>query len=237
MSTQASKTMTKNKTAKNLIDKAAMTRTLALSSLLTGLPTLVFAHPGHGVMTADGAFGNSVLSGIMHPLTGLDHLVLALGMGMLLTQMHSFKKGFVSLGLGLVAGFALSLNMSLNSTFIESGIVLSIVLLTMALMSRYFNIRLNNNGINQSNEASVKTWHNLAIAGFAALAMLHGAAHAIEVPTNSSTTGFFIGMIIAMLGLYTVGRGVATYLNTHLQDSLMIQRVLAVVGLCGVLFI
>ncbi|WP_298736885.1 HupE/UreJ family protein [uncultured Psychrobacter sp.] len=237
MSTQASKTMTKNKTAKNLIDKAAMTRTLALSSLLTGLPTLVFAHPGHGVMTADGVFGNSVLSGIMHPLTGLDHLVLALGMGMLLTQMHSFKKGFVSLSLGLVAGFALSLNMSLNSTFIESGIVLSIVLLTMALMSRYFNIRLNNNGINQSNEASVKTWHNLAIAGFAALAMLHGAAHAIEVPANSSTTGFFIGMIIAMLGLYTVGRGVATYLNTHLQDSLMIQRVLAVVGLCGVLFI
>jgi urease accessory protein len=158
-------------------------------------------------------------------------------MGMLLTQMHSFKKGFVSLSLGLVAGFALSLNMSLNSTFIESGIVLSIVLLTMALMSRYFNIRLNNNGINQSNEASVKTWHNLAIAGFAALAMLHGAAHAIEVPANSSTTGFFIGMIIAMLGLYTVGRGVATYLNTHLQDSLMIQRVLAVVGLCGVLFI
>lgn len=232
MSTQASKTMTKNKTAKNLIDKAAMTRTLALSSLLTGLPTLVFAHPGHGVMTADGAFGNSVLSGIMHPLTGLDHLVLALGMGMLLTQMHSFKKGFVSLSLGLVAGFALSLNMSLNSTLIESGIVLSIVLLTIALMSRYFN-----RGFNQSNEASVKTWHNLAIAGFGALAMLHGAAHAIEVPANSSTTGFFIGMIIAMLGLYTVGRGVATYLNTHLQDSLMIQRVLAVVGLCGVLFI
>ena len=127
--------------------------------------------------------------------------------------------------------------MSLNSTFIESGIVLSIVLLTMALMSRYFNIRLNNNGINQSNEASVKTWHNLAIAGFGALAMLHGAAHAIEVPANSSTTGYFIGMIIAMLGLYTVGRGVATYLNTHLQDSLIIQRVLAVVGLCGVLFI
>ena len=237
MSTQASKTMTKNKTAKNLIDKAAMTRTLALSSLLTGLPTLVFAHPGHGVIAADGAFGNSVLSGIMHPLTGLDHLVLALGMGMLLTQMHSFQKGFVSLSLGLVAGFALSLNMSLNSTFIESGIVLSIVLLTMALMSRYFNIRLNNNGMNQSDKASVKTWHNLAIAGFGALAMLHGAAHAIEVPTNSSTTGFFIGMIIAMLGLYTVGRGVATYLNTHLQDSLMIQRVLAVVGLCGVLFI
>lgn len=237
MSTQASKTMTKNKTVKNLIDKAAMTRTLALSSLLTGLPTLVFAHPGHGVMTADGAFGNSVLSGIMHPLTGLDHLVLALGMGMLLTQMHSFKKGFVSLGLGLVAGFALSLNISLNSTFIESGIVLSIVLLTMALMSRYFNIRLNNNGMNQSDKASVKTWHNLAIAGFGALAMLHGAAHAIEVPANSSTTGFFIGMIIAMLGLYTVGRGVATYLNSQLQDSLMIQRVLAVVGLCGVLFI
>lgn len=223
MTTDTAKTMTR----KNLFQKTTMISGLALLSLL---PTLAFAHPGHGLMAADGSFSLSILSGILHPLTGFDHLMLALGMGMLFTQMHSFKKGFVALLIGLVTGFVLSLSVSLNSVFIEYGILLSIVLLTMALMSRYFNVALN-----QNHEMSVKTVYKFLVIGFGALAMFHGAAHAIEVPANSNTAGFFTGMIVAMLGLYTIGKGFATYLNTHLQDSLIIQRVIAVVGLCGVL--
>lgn len=223
MTTDTAKTMTR----KNLFQKTTIISGLALLSLL---PTLAFAHPGHGLMAADGSFGLSILSGMLHPLTGFDHLMLALGMGMLFTQMHSFKKGFVALLIGLVTGFVLSLSVSLNSLFIEYGILLSIVLLTMALMSRYFNVALN-----QNHEMSVKTVYKFLVIGFGALAMFHGAAHAIEVPANSNTAGFFTGMIIAMLGLYTIGKGFATYLNTHLQDSLIIQRVIAVVGLCGVL--
>ena len=223
MTTDTAKTMTR----KNIFQKTTIISSLALLSLL---PTLAFAHPGHGLMAADGSFSLSILSGILHPLTGFDHLMLALGMGMLFTQMHSFKKGFVALLIGLVTGFILSLSVSLNSLFIEYGILLSIVLLTMALMSRYFNVALN-----QSHEMSVKTVYKFLIIGFGALAMFHGAAHAIEVPANSNTAGFFTGMIVAMLGLYTIGKGFATYLNTHLQDSLIIQRVIAVVGLCGVL--
>ena len=223
MTTDTAKTMTR----KNLFQKTTIISSLALLSLL---PTLAFAHPGHGLMAADGSFSLSILSGILHPLTGFDHLMLALGMGMLFTQMHSFKKGFVALLIGLVTGFLLSLSVSLNSLFIEYGILLSIVLLTMALMSRYFNVALN-----QSHEMSVKTVYKFLVIGFGALAMFHGAAHAIEVPANSNTAGFFTGMIVAMLGLYTIGKGFATYLNTHLQDSLIIQRVIAVVGLCGVL--
>ena len=140
-------------------------------------------------MAADGSFSLSIFSGIMHPLTGFDHLMLALGMGMLFTQMHSFKKGFVALLIGLVTGFVLSLSVSLNSVFIEYGILLSIVLLTMALMSRYFNVALN-----QNHEMSVKTVYKSLVIGFGALAMFHGAAHAIEVPANSNTAGFFTGM-------------------------------------------
>ena len=223
MTTDTAKTMTR----KNILQKTTIISSLALLSLL---PTLAFAHPGHGLMAADGSFSLSILSGILHPLTGFDHLMLALGMGMLFTQMHSFKKGFASLAIGLVAGFVLSLSVNLNSLFIEYGILLSIVLLTMALMSRYFNVALN-----QNHEMSVKTVYKFLIIGFGALAMFHGAAHAIEVPANSNTAGFFTGMIVAMLGLYTIGKGIATYLNTHLQDSLIIQRVIAVVGLCGVL--
>lgn len=85
MTTDTAKTMTR----KNIFQKTTIISGLALLSLL---PTLAFAHPGHGLMAADGSFSLSILSGIMHPLTGFDHLMLALGMGMLFTQMHSFKK-------------------------------------------------------------------------------------------------------------------------------------------------
>ena len=213
--------------SKNLTSKTAIISSLALLSLL---PTLAFSHPGHDLLATDATFMSSILSGIMHPLTGLDHLMLALGMGMLLTQMHSFKKGLASLAIGLVVGFVLSLSVSLNPMFIEYGILFSIVALTIALMSRYFH-----NPLNQSDKASVKTAHNLAIVGFGALAMFHGAAHAIEIPASSHIIGFFTGMIVAMLGLYTIGKGVASYLNRHLQDSLMTQRVIAVFGLCAVM--
>ncbi len=220
-------------TRKSVTSKTATASGLVLLSLLlvlSVLPTLAFAHPEHDLMAADGSFSMSILSGMLHPLTGFDHLMLALGMGLLFSQMHRFKEGFVALLIGLVAGFVLSLSVSLNSLFIEYGILLSILLLTMALMSRYFNITLN-----QSSETSVKTVYKFLVIGFGALAMFHGAAHAIEVPANSNTAGFFTGMIVAMLGLYTVGKGVATYLNNYLQDNLIIQRIMAVVGLCAVL--
>lgn len=223
MTTKTPQSMTRKNLTKNTV-------TISGSALLLLLPTLVFSHPGHGLIATDASFLGSVLSGVLHPLTGFDHLMLALGMGLLFSQMRSFKKGFIALSIGLVTGFVLGLSMSLNSLFIEYGILLSIVLLTMALMSRYFNIALN-----QNSKESVKTMYVFLVIGFGALAMFHGAAHAIEVPANSSTAGFFTGMIIAMLSLYTMGKGIATYLNTHLQNSLVIQRMMAIAGLCGVL--
>lgn len=224
--------MTKNKLLPNKVAKTAPRQAvLGFITALSLLPTLALAHPGHGILAADGSFFSSILSGVMHPLTGLDHLMLALGMGILFTQMNRFKKGLASLSIGLIAGFLLSLTLPLNSVYVEAGIVLSIVLLTLALMSRYFNPALNT----QTN-SSINKMYSLAIVGFGALAMSHGAAHALEVPSNSITTGFFIGMIAGMVALYSVGHVVANSLNKQLQNSLIIQRIMAVLGLCAVLF-
>ena len=210
---------------------ANKTATFSLITLFALLPTLAFAHPGHDILASEGSFLSSVLSGLMHPLTGFDHLMLALGMGLLFTQMNRSKQGLVSLSIGLMAGFALSLSFNLNSLCIEGGIILSIVLLTVALMSRRFNPALT-----ESSSTSVNRGHNLATIGFGALAMFHGAAHALEVPANSVTTGFFIGMIVSMITLYSVGNVIAKYLSKHVQNSLIVQRLLAMVGLCAVLF-
>lgn len=50
-----------------------MKKTVALVLLLIAMPA--FAHPGHD--------GNSLQDGLLHPLTGLDHLLMLLGTGML----------------------------------------------------------------------------------------------------------------------------------------------------------
>jgi hydrogenase/urease accessory protein HupE len=44
------------------------------------LPTLVFAHPGHGEAT-------SFAAGAMHPLSGLDHLAGFMAVGVLLSRL------------------------------------------------------------------------------------------------------------------------------------------------------
>ncbi|HDS1734276.1 MULTISPECIES: HupE/UreJ family protein [Pseudomonas] len=50
-----------------------MKKTLALALLLVALPA--FAHPGHDA--------NPLHDGLLHPLTGLDHLLMLLGTGVL----------------------------------------------------------------------------------------------------------------------------------------------------------
>lgn len=50
-----------------------MKKSLALVLLLAAAPA--FAHPGHGL--------NSLQDGLLHPLTGLDHLLMLLGTGIL----------------------------------------------------------------------------------------------------------------------------------------------------------
>ena len=54
----------------------------ALALLLT--PALAFAHPGHG--------DNGLLAGISHPLSGLDHLLAMLAVGLWAAQQHGVAR-------------------------------------------------------------------------------------------------------------------------------------------------
>lgn len=191
------------------------------------LPKLAIAHPGHGLEASGSNILSSLTSGLMHPLTGLDHLVLALGMGILFTQANNFKSGFIALASGLGLGFVLSLSLNLNVTMIEAGILLSVILLSVALVSHYFN---------NASSPLFKNLNTVIAVVFASFALFHGAAHGLEVPANSLTLGFFTGMMVAMLGLYYTGGLIISALNKHTDNSFVIQRVLAVVGLCAVLF-
>lgn len=155
--------------------------------LLAGLTSnAVFAHAGHE------HHSSALLSGLLHPFSGLDHLLLALGLGVLLVRSAQFARGlpsaaglgFVGLGVSLLVGFGLGVQHLLPISLTEHGIVASLLALAIALWVKQ---------------------RVVALAGLSLLGLFHGVAHGLEVPVGQSAGLFLVGMLCSMLALYAVG--------------------------------
>lgn len=145
------------------------TRTLCLTGLALSLfsPAL-WAHSGHD--------HSHFISGLLHPLTGLDHLAMLLGIGALgawqakqqRTQLYIGSLGILFAGalLGMMSGFAMG---------IEAMILASLFLIAVAL---FFAVR----GL-------------LPMIAALALVMFHGWAHGLEMPAAGIMT-FMPGMLM-----------------------------------------
>ncbi|QBE66946.1 HupE/UreJ family protein [Pseudoduganella lutea] len=149
--------------------------------LAASLPAL--AHPGHAEM--------GFVDGLLHPLTGIDHLLALVAAGI-----WSARQGrpstfgdapathplvlpavFVAM-MGAGAGVGMA---GLHIPGLESGIALT-VMLTGALVAAA--VRL-------------PTWAGAALLG--TFAILHGNAHGLELPHATSAAGY-LGMSALLLG-------------------------------------
>jgi urease accessory protein len=150
--------------------------------LAAGVPAL--AHPGHHEM--------GFVDGMLHPLTGVDHLLALLAAGIWSVRQRraeglhlraqpapslALPAVFVAMmGAGAAAGMA-----GLHIPGLESGIALT-VLLTGALVAAA--VRL-------------PAWAGAALLG--SFAVLHGNAHGLELPHATSAAGY-LGMSALVLG-------------------------------------
>ncbi|WP_312201706.1 HupE/UreJ family protein [Stutzerimonas balearica] len=162
----------------NLNRKILIATTLLLS------PALAFAHPGH-----DHA---GVMSGLAHPLFGLDHLLAMLAVGLWAAQQRGAARWalpltFVATMLfGGLLGFA-----GIEMPLMETGIAGSVLALGLLV--------------------ALAVRPPLAIAaGLTALfAASHGVAHGLELPALSSPWGYAAGFVIATAALHAAGYAVA----------------------------
>jgi len=95
------------------------------AALLALAPTVAFAHPGH-----DGA---SLVSGFIHPLGGLDHIIAMVAVGLLAARLGGRALWLVPasfVAAMAVAGVAASAGMGLP--YVETGIAVSVVVLAEA---------------------------------------------------------------------------------------------------------
>ncbi|MBD3736336.1 MAG: HupE/UreJ family protein [Pseudomonas balearica] len=162
----------------NLNRKILIATTLLLS------PALAFAHPGH-----DHA---GVMSGLAHPLFGIDHLLAMLAVGLWAAQQQGAARWalpltFVATMLfGGLLGFA-----GIEMPLMETGIAGSVLALGLLVA------------------LAVRPPVAIAAGLTALFAASHGVAHGLELPALSSPWGYAAGFVAATAALHAAGYAMA----------------------------
>ncbi len=150
---------------------------------LGALPSLALAHSGAG-------HTHSFFEGLAHPLSGVDHLLAMLAVGLWSSQLGgravwALPVAFVALLLG---GGALGMT-GLGLPMVEQGIALS-VLLFGALIALAVKLPWSAGA--------------LLVGGFA---LFHGYAHGAEIPRDASAMAYSAGFALASASLHLAGIG------------------------------
>ena len=158
-------------------------RRLAPAALAALVPTAAMAHTGVGDV---GGFAH----GFWHPITGLDHVLAMVLVGMLAWQLGNRALWLVPATFVLVMAVGGALGVAgIAIPLVELGIALSVVVLGAAVA---LGIR-----------APVAV--AMGIAGL--FAIFHGHAHGAEMPVDASGLTYGMGFMIATALLHVGGLG------------------------------
>ncbi|WP_251978518.1 HupE/UreJ family protein [Salinicola avicenniae] len=161
---------------------------LPLTLLVAGVAS---AHPGALPHTHGGSF----LAGLMHPLTGLDHLLAMLAIGLWSCRQSDVLRRVMPLliAFGMVAGAGLAW-FGVPLMGVEFGIASSVLLAGVLL-------------------ATLAKLPTAVGGGFVfAFILLHGHAHGSELAPGASAALYAIGFVLASVGITLVGRYVGGWL-------------------------
>jgi len=154
-------------------------RRLLLILPLAAVP-LAQAHPGHGL--------HSFSAGLQHPLTGYDHLLAMIAVGLWAVQLGGWSRWalpltFVSaMTLGAMAGISGFALPGVNEWILASVFALGLLIAGAAKLPLGVGIG------------------SVALAG-----AFHGLAHGAEMPLSTNSLHFLAGMVVTTALLHTAG--------------------------------
>jgi urease accessory protein len=177
----------------------------ATGALLTQAP--VAAHTGHDI--------SGIAPGLIHPITGPDHLVAMFAVGMVAALAGTRRTallmpfGFVT---GMILGAMLALG-SINLPGIELLIAISAITLGALCIARVRRDTL--------------------LLPLAALAfgVAHGQAHGAEIPLTASPLAYGIGFVAATTALHLAGGAMGLALRHSARTRAFAGAVTSGVGL------
>ncbi len=173
-----------------------------LLTLITLLPATAFAHTGTEI--------TGFTAGILHPLTGLDHLLAMVAVGLWASQIG--KKAIWMLPTSFVTVMVLGALLPLfqiNLPYVEVGILLSVLVLGGLIA------------------AALPMVLSVVIVGF--FGLFHGYAHGIEASTLSAT--YITGFVLATAILHITG--VIVGINLHKLSEKMTRFAGGLIAMTG----
>jgi urease accessory protein len=183
-------------------------KTAALTVLATLLPAAAYAHPGHDM--------SGFTAGFEHPLSGLDHILAMVAVGIWAGQVGGryvwqAPLAFLALmALGGIAGIE-----GLGLPMVEIGIAGSIVVFGAMIALAVRPV----------------AWIGMAVTGV--FAVFHGFAHGAEMHPDASALTYGIGFMAATAILHGIGISVA--LGLKRINLTAVERALgAVIAVAGV---
>jgi urease accessory protein len=159
-------------------------KAVSLLALFALAPLMAQAHPGHGP-------ANSFASGLNHPLSGWDHILAMVAVGLWAAQMGgrslwAVPAAFVSL---MTVGGALGM-LGVPLPMVETGILVSVLALGMLIVAA----------------ARLPLAVSMGIVGV--FALFHGHAHGTEIPAAASGLNYALGFVLGTALLHACGIGV-----------------------------
>jgi urease accessory protein len=188
------------------------TRFLAAIFLLVSSST-AFAHPGHSI--------SGFAAGLMHPFSGLDHLLAMVAVGLWAAPGNSMKRGrskvwllpatFMTM-LAVGAGIAMQWQ---SLPLVEPGIATSVLALGLLIA------------------LSLQLPASLSVAITGLFGLLHGYAHGLELPRSAAPVEYALGFLAATAALHL--GGIAAGLAMRQRYALLTRflgSAIAVSGVC-----
>ena len=175
-------------------------------------PVLTFAHE-----TGDVAGG--ILSGFMHPISGLDHVVAMVAVGLWGAQLRGQAIWVLPVVFPMLMAFGGVLGVAgINIPGVEAFIALSGIVL----------------GIMVAMEVRIKLLYAILIVAF--FAVFHGYAHGAELPHAVQPLGYGLGFVITTGLLHLAGILIGT-INKLEFGKIIIRSLGVVVALVGIYFL
>lgn len=175
-------------------------------------PGLAWAH-------VEGGRAEGFLAGFRHPVSGLDHVLAMVAVGLWGAQLGTPAVWLLPVTFPIVMAFGGMLGLAgVPLPGVEGGIALSEVLLGLAVLAEW----------------RPALWVAAVIVGF--FAVFHGHAHGTELPVGASGLAYSMGFVTATGTLHVTGIGIGTI---HRWDwgRAALRAAGAVVAMAGAYFV
>ena len=174
-----------------------------------------------GVAEAHTGVGHTIgfMHGFLHPLSGLDHMLAMIAVGLFAARLGG--KAFWAVPLAFVAMMVVGGTMGMNGIglpYVEFGIAASVIVLGAAVALGF----------------SLPVSVAMGLVGF--FAVFHGHAHGAEMPVDATGFNYGLGFVFATALLHCAGLGLGLAISraTVSRHSGLVKLTGAAMAVAGV---